>query len=155
LPKRQKLDVDQLLTDFRYKAKSERGFIARIAEKTGIKRDNLYKWARGATPSDPNDLFLLADFVDNEPQPEESKPIVPEPEVNYKTPPDREKYLALLEKTNDALMQSVQLSLNAIQMSLADLLTFARENDNRTLKLLEGFAAFQEAMRRMETSREK
>jgi transcriptional regulator with XRE-family HTH domain len=60
--------------------------------------------------------------------------ISPEPGVH----PDHAKYVALLERTNATLEQSIQLSLNSIQESQADLRTFARENDNRTLELLRG-----------------
>lgn len=105
----------------------------RIAERTGIKRDNLYKWARGATPSDPNDLFLLADFVYNVPRetdadvdngqqnatrtPETALPASQAKDDGY-TPPTAGERIEELQRLNKMLGDGIHLSLNAIQVSL-------------------------------------
>lgn len=60
--------------------------------------------------------------------------------------PDHAKYVALLERTNATLEKSILLSLNSIQAVQADLLLFARENDNRTLELLRGLNEWRESM---------
>ncbi len=85
------------------KRKKDRISAEDLAIKLNLKKENIYKWERGSTPSNPEEFQRINDWltgkVDQIP--------------NYSN--DHEKYVALLESTNRNLERSIQLSLIAIQ----------------------------------------
>ena len=133
-----------------------------VARALGLKSRTYQRYEAGEFPKYRNEAILeldrllgttlYAELYDNGDDTKNAPVGSNKPQGGHITPepgthPDHAKYVALLEKTNESLMQSVQLSLNAILEGQADLRTFARENDNRTLELLRGVAECRDVIR--------
>ena len=73
-----------------------------LAIRLNVKKENIYKWERGSTPSDPEVYARVQDWLTD--KVENSR--------NYSD--DHQKYVALLESTNKTLERSIQLSLIAV-----------------------------------------
>lgn len=114
------------------KRQKERLSAEDLARKLGLKKENIYKWERGSTPSNPEDYKIITDWLNNL---EHSPPAL----ENSTTHDDTRELIKVLKEHNDTLK-------NQVQSSLADLAAELRSNRELLVALINGTTARGETM---------
>lgn len=94
----------ELKDQIKAKRKLERLSAEDLGIKLGLKRANIYKWERGAMPSDPEEYKILTNWLNNV----ESGRKVPGEDIY------RDKYIAGLEKDKELFAEVIKANLTAL-----------------------------------------
>jgi transcriptional regulator with XRE-family HTH domain len=92
--------MDPLGKRIKDKRKVERLSAEDLAIKLGTKKENIYKWEEGATPSNPEIFNRLMQWLDGKEQ-----------NTNISEDPYKEKYIKSLEREVHYLEKTIQASL--------------------------------------------
>lgn len=98
-----------------------------LARKLGLKKENIYKWERGSTPSNPEEYKIVTDWLNNL---EHS----PKPLESSTTHDDTRELIKALREHNETLKNQVQSSLTALHAEL-------RSNRELLVSLINGTTA--------------
>lgn len=86
-----------------------------LAQKLGLKKENIYKWERGSTPSDPTDYNKIVNWLNNsENVPQGTLNNTGHQNVDNSNIDYREKYMQLLENDRERFLSIIELSLTEL-----------------------------------------